>query len=74
MPSGKKLLIENNHQIQHQTLIDFREMLYYTTADDGIPCSAGEFQFQESSFLICAFDDINLPPESSQSVQIIAFS
>ena len=74
MPSGKKLLIGNNHQLQRQTLIDLREMLYYTTADDGthiaIPCSAGEFKFQESSFHICAFEDINLPPESSQSVQI----
>ena len=50
MPSGKKLLIGNN-QVKRQTLIDLREMLYYTTADDGIqmaiPCSAGEFQFQE---------------------------
>ena len=74
MPSGKKLLIGNNHQLQRQTLIDLREMLYYTTTDDGthiaIPCSAGEFKFQESSFHICAFEDINLPPESSQSVQI----
>ena len=75
MPSGKKLLIGNNHQVQRQTLIDFQEMLYYTTADDGtqitIPCSAGEFHFQESNFLICAFDDvINVPPESLQLVQI----
>ena len=72
MPSGKQLLIGNNHQVQHKTLIDFREMLYYTTADDGtqmaIPCSAGEFKIQESNFLICAFKDIKFPPESAQSV------
>ena len=56
MPTGRHLLIGNNHQILINTFIDFREMMYYTMADDGtqlaIPCSAGEFQFSDKEFLV----------------------
>ena len=58
MPEGKQLLIGNNHQLQRHTRIDYDELLYYITADDGtrlaIPFSASELQFTHKEFQICA--------------------
>ena len=74
MPEGKQLLIGNNHQLQRHTLIDYDELLYYTTADDGtrlaIPFSAGELQFTHKEFLLCTTQNIELPPESMQDIQV----
>ena len=74
MPESKQLLIGNNHQLQRHTLIDYDELLYYTTADDGtrlaIPFSAGELQFTHKKFLLCTTRGIELPPESMQDIQV----
>ena len=74
MPKGKQLLIGNNHQLQRHTLIDYDELLYSTTVDDGtrlaIPFSAGELQFTHKEFLLCTTQNIELPPESMQDIQV----
>ena len=45
-PKGRHVIIGNNHQYLRYTIIDFREMMYYTTTDNGnvvaIPGSVGK--------------------------------
>ena len=80
-PKGRDIIIRNNHQYLRHTIIDFKEMMYYMTTENGnvvaIPGSVGKgFNVKLPDKILlktCTTMYFYIPPgfESSKEIEII---